>query len=141
MIKNIFNPGNNTNNVSYMLLVLRLVVGVLMLTHGMSKFHNLFGDEPIQFPDPIGVGVTASLALTVFAEVLCSILLIFGVGTRLAALSLLFTMLVVVFIVHSNDGFARQELPLLYAAIYMVIAVTGAGRISIDSLIYKKLDK
>ncbi|MDQ3050545.1 MAG: DoxX family protein [Bacteroidota bacterium] len=139
MIRKIFDPGNYSNKISITLLVLRITVGIMMLTHGIGKFTMLFGDEPIKFADPIGVGVTTSLALTVFAEVVCSLLLIAGLVTRLVVLPLLFTMLVAIFIVHKNDGFGKQELPLLYAAIYAVIAIAGAGKYSLDNLVYQKL--
>ncbi|GAB1403351.1 DoxX family protein [Lentimicrobium sp.] len=138
MIKNIFNPGNYPNNINFALLLLRIVIGIFMLTHGMGKFSTFFGADPIQFSDPIGVGATASLALAVFAEVFCSLLLIFGIATRLAAIPLLITMLVAALIVHANDGFGRQELPLLYAAVFFAIAIAGAGKISIDHWIYRK---
>lgn len=133
-----FNPGEYSNNISLSLLFLRLIVGGFMLTHGIGKWMMLIGDGPIRFADPIGIGVTASLALTVFAEVFCSLFLIFGVGVRLAALPLLITMVVAAFIVHGQDGFGKQELPLLYAAILMVIAFAGAGKYSIDQWIYQK---
>jgi putative oxidoreductase len=139
MIKSIFKSGPYPNSIHYVLLLLRLAGGIFMLTHGIGKFSKLFGDDPIQFADPIGVGATASLALAVFSEVLCAILLIFGVGTRLAALPLLITMLVAAFIVHATDGFGRQELPLLYATLYLAIAIAGAGKFSIDHWIYSRL--
>lgn len=139
MIKSIFKSGPYLNSIHYVLLLLRLAGGIFMLTHGIGKFSKLFGDDPIQFADPIGVGATASLALAVFSEVLCAILLIFGVGTRLAALPLLITMLVAAFIVHATDGFGRQELPLLYATLYLAIAIAGAGKFSIDHWIYSRL--
>src|ERR1700754_4362967 len=104
MIKKIFNPGNYSQNINYVLLILRITVGIFMLTHGMGKFSKLFGDEPIKFSDPLGVGITASLALTVFSEVLCSLFLIFGFASRFSAIFLLITMLVIVFIVHPDDG-------------------------------------
>ncbi|WOD42677.1 DoxX family protein [Hwangdonia lutea] len=133
--KNFFHPGTYTNKISLVLLTLRLVVGIFMLTHGLGKFERMFGDAPIQFADPLGVGATASLALIVFSEVFCSILIIIGLGTRLAAIPLFITMLVAALIVHSTDGFGRQELPLMYAAIYTTIAVLGAGKYSLDYLI------
>lgn len=138
MIKNIFNPGNYSKNIDFVLFVLRLAAGIFMLTHGVGKFSSLFGEGPILFPDPIGFGATASLALVVFAEVFCSILLIFGIGTRLATIPLLITMLVAAFIIHANDGFGKQELPLLYSSIYLVIAIAGAGKFSMDHWIYRK---
>lgn len=139
-LKNTFNPGNYPKNIDFMLVLLRITVGVFMLSHGIGKFTTLFGGEPIQFPDPIGVGASASLALTVFAEVLCSILLIFGLATRFAAVSLLITMLVAAIIVHATDDFGKQELPLLYAVIYFVIAIAGAGKISMDNWIFNNIN-
>lgn len=138
MIRSIFNAGSYPNNIDFVLFLLRVTVGILMLTHGMGKFTTLFADEPIKFADPIGLGETASLALAVFAEVLCSILLIFGIATRLAAIPLLITMLVAVFIVHGNDGLDKRELPVFYLMVYLCLVITGAGKISIDHWIYKK---
>lgn len=141
MIKKIFNPGNYPLKIDYILVLLRLVLGSFMLAHGWGKFLKLIGNEPIEFADPIGLGVTASLVLIVFAEVFCSIFLVIGFATRFAAIPLLFSMLVIVFIVHLDDGFGKQELPLIYASVYMIIAITGAGKISVDNLIYKKLNR
>ena len=137
---NVFNPGFYPNNVNTALFILRVVIGIFMLTHGWGKMETLFSGEPIQFADPIGLGTTFSLALAVFAEVLCSILLIIGLGTRLAAIPLLITMLVAVFIIHANDGFDKQEFALLYALIYLTIAIIGAGKYSLDYLISKNLN-
>ena len=140
MIKNIFNPGNYTKNIDFVLLLLRLVVGGFMLTHGIGKFEKLFSGEPITFPDPIGVGATASLALVVFSEVFCSLFLIFGIATRLSSIPLIITMLVAAFIAHADDGFGKQELPLLYTVIYIVLVISGSGRIAFDNWIYQKLN-
>ncbi len=139
MIKYFINPGNYPKNISFILLVLRLTAGVFMLTHGWGKWLKLIGDDPIKFADPIGVGITTSLALAVFGEVLCSILLILGLASRAAALPSLITMLVAAFIVHADDGFGKQELPLMYSAMYLCIALAGAGAYSLDRVIYKKL--
>lgn len=141
MIKSIFYPGRYPNTINLALLLLRVAAGAFMLTHGMGKFSNLVGDEPISFADPIGIGEPASLVLAVFAEVLCSILLIFGIATRFAAIPLLITMLVAVFIIHANDEFGRKELALLYAIIYLSIAIAGAGKISVDYWIYQKTNR
>jgi|SRR5690554_58868 len=141
MIKNIFKPGDYSNNINFVLLLLRISAGVLMLTHGIGKVAPLFGSEPIKFPDPIGLGATTSLLLAVFSEVICSIFLILGLGTRLAALPLFFTMLVAALIVHANDPFVKQELPLLYTSIFLSLAIAGAGKMSIDNWIFKKLNR
>ncbi|MEX2485222.1 MAG: DoxX family protein [Brumimicrobium sp.] len=136
--KRLFNPGQYSKNVSIALLILRVVVGVFMLTHGIGKFEALFDGQPIKFADPIGIGATASLALTVFAEVFCSILLILGLATRFAAIPLLITMLVAAFVVHADDGFGKQEFALLYGVIYATVAMIGAGKYSLDYLVFRR---
>lgn len=135
----LFNPGNYSEKISVILLMLRISIGVLMLTHGYGKFMKLFDDEPISFADPIGIGEPASFILTVFAEFFCSILLIFGTGTRLVAIPPLITMLVVLFIIHIEDPFNKMELPILFSVIYIILIITGAGKYSVDKLISESI--
>ncbi len=138
MLKNIFNPGNYSNAVNFVILAMRLSAGLCMLSHGYGKFIKLFGDEPIEFADPIGLGQTASLALTVFAEVFCSILLVLGAATRFAAIPLFITMLVIIFVVHLEDGLKKMELPIFYSVSYFSLILTGGGKFSVDALLTKK---
>lgn len=140
--KRIFDPGNHTNMASAGLLVLRITAGAFMyFNHGAGKLTRLFGEGPVKFSDPIGIGPEASLALATFAEVLCSVLIIIGLMTRLSAIPLIITMMVAAFIAHAADPFGSRELPLIYGAIFIAIAATGAGKYSIDNLIYKKQGK
>lgn len=138
MIKKFLHPGNYNLNINLVLLLLRLSAGIFMLTHGMGKFDKLFGAEPIKFTDPLGIGETASLALTVFAEVFCSVLLVAGIGTRLVAIPLTITMLVAVFITHAQDPFGKKELALFYLVAYLCLLIAGAGKYSVDYLLSKK---
>lgn len=119
---------------SVILLLLRVFIGILMLTHGwakLSNFENLFHT----FSDPIGMGSEISLILTLSAEVGCSVLLILGVFTRLVTLPLAFTMCVAIFIVHANDPFAVKELPMLYLSIYTTLFFLGGGRYSLSRIL------
>ena len=75
------------------LLILRLQLGILMLTHGFPKLMN-YSERMDKFADPFGLGPAASLALVIFAEFFCSILLIVGFKVRLAVIPLIITMLV-----------------------------------------------
>jgi len=117
------------------LLVLRVGIGVLMLLgHGWAKvlaFHAVAG----RFPDPLGVGSTVSLVLVIFAEVVCSVLLILGLGTRFAAIPLLITMLVAAFVVHSTDPWAVKELALIFGTAYLTLIFTGGGDWALDSVL------
>ena len=139
LIKKSFSSDTTQNNISIALLLLRVAIGGMMLTHGLGKLTMLFGNDPIQFADPMGVGLTASLALAVFAEVFCSLFLILGVATRFSAISLSITMFIAAFIVHANDDFAVKEMALLYLLIYVVLAIVGAGKYSIDNWLSKKI--
>ena len=114
-------------------LILRLGMGGFMLTHGWPKMMKLFAGGPIEFGDPIGLGPTFSLILTVFAEVICSVLLIVGFKTKWAAIPLAFTMFVAAFVVHLEDPFGRKEKALLFLVGYVVIALLGAGKYSLDN--------
>lgn len=138
IIRNLYNPGDYSPGISVTLLVARIIVGAFMLSHGIGKFNMLFAEGPIQFADPIGIGEAASLVLAVFAEVFCSLFLILGFSTRFSAIPLIITMLVAAFVVHSGDGFGRQELPLLYTLIYFIFVVFGAGKISVDNWLYQR---
>lgn len=138
MASNLFNPGNYPRVINFILLILRLTAGAFMITHGWGKLEMLTSGEPIKFADPIGIGMAPSLVLTVFAEVVCAILIILGLFTRLAAIPLIITMLTAAFIIHAQDPFNVKEMALLYTVLFSVIAITGAGKFSIDNLIYGK---
>ncbi|MEM8523474.1 MAG: DoxX family protein [Bacteroidota bacterium] len=126
------------NQLDIGLLLLRITFGSLMLiNHGWGKMMNLFGDDPIKFADPIGIGETASLTLAVFAEVLCAALIAVGFLTRWATIPLIITMLVAIFIVHISDPFKKMEMAILYLIPYVVIWINGAGKYSIDALLKK----
>ena len=120
-------------------LIIRAVLGIaLFYGHGFGKWQNLLGDGEIQFMDPIGIGVTASLLLILFAEGICSLLVVVGLFTRWALLPIMIAMAVVIFVVHINDGFARIEIPLLYFAGFSALLYMGPGRISLDHMLFKK---
>jgi putative oxidoreductase len=122
------------------MFLLRAVISIMMLTHGMGKFDMLISHRAHEFVDPIGLGPTQSLVLAVFAEVFCSILILCGLFTRFACIPLIITMGVAVLGVHLNEGFGRWELPLLYLLIYVTIMVVGPAKYSLDRYI-KKLRK
>lgn len=87
------------------------------------------------FFDPLQVSSHFMLGLVVFAEVLCSVLLILGLFTRWATIPLIIQMMVVVFVVHVDDGFGRQELGAHYLLGYIILWLLGPGKISLDRLI------
>src|SRR6266571_881690 len=123
MLKKLFAPANDSFGASLALLTLRLWLGLtLLINHGVGKlkdFSHLSGD----FPDPLGIGHGASLALAVFAEVVASLLLVMGLLTRFAALVLAVNMAVAFFLIHkrSLSGDHSGELAFIYLAAYVAL--------------------
>lgn len=120
------------HNLDLALLIIRVAIAGMMLVHGWPKLAMLLEGGPMQFANVLGMGVKASLALTVFAEVLCSFLILIGLGTRIAAIPLIATMAVAVFYIHANDPFIKQELGLHYLLVYALLLLTGSGKYSAD---------
>jgi putative oxidoreductase len=116
------------------LLVLRIWLGLSMaLLHGWGKLANLIGGTS-KFPDILGIGAMPALGLAIFAEFFCSLLLVVGLWTRLAALALVITMSVAFFIAHGAklSGSGSGELAFVYLAGYFVLLLAGAGKFSFD---------
>lgn len=135
----LFSSGTSINNLNLAIFILRLVGGGFMLyQHGGGKFLKFFSDEKIEFADPFGIGSTATLALVVFAEAVCSILVVLGLMTRYALIPLIFTMIYAGFVVHLQDAFGDKELALMYLAIYFALLLIGPGRYSLDRAIKKR---
>lgn len=131
---------NHSNSLNIGLLIFRLTIGLFMLTHGWAKLSN-FETLSTGFPDPIALGSNLSLILIILAEFGCSLLIITGLFTRLATLPLIFGMFVAGFIQHAGDPFAARELALLYLVLYISLALMGAGKYSLDYVIYNKIKK
>lgn len=136
-MKKIFNKSLQLGNTDVALVFIRVTIALLMLTHGLPKLAMFFSDEPIAFASVFGMSQPLSLALAVFAEVFCSILILVGLGTRFAAIPLIFTMAVAVFYIHGADPFSIKEMALLYLLGFTFLLIAGGGRYSIDNSISK----
>src|SRR5262245_26800466 len=143
MFKKSFAPGKDSFCTSLALLILRFWLGVTMLiNHGLGKLKG-FSSMASEFPDPLGVGHSTSLALVVFAEVVASVLLVLGLVTRFGALVLGVNMAVAFFVVHKHalSGDHSGELAFIYLAGYFVLVVAGGGSMSLDQSIFKSEGK
>lgn len=119
------------------LLVLRLAFGLsLLVLHGWGKLQR-FSELSEKFPDPLGLGHSASLACAILAEVVGSALVVLGLFTRLGALVCAFTMGVAFFMVHQLKlkGPGNGEDALVFLAAFVALFVAGGGRYSVDAKI------
>lgn len=137
-MKNIFIRSLQQGNTDVALLFVRVSIAALMLTHGVPKMAMLFSDEPIVFASVFGMSQSLALALTVFAEVFCSLLILVGFGTRLFTIPLIVTMATAAFYFYGADSFSKKELPLLYLIGLLTILIVGAGKYSLDALVVKR---
>ncbi len=137
-MKEILSINNTTNATDIALLIARVGIAALMLTHGIPKLMMLFSGAPVKFPPMMGMSAKLSLGLAVFAEVFCSALILTGFATRVATIPLIVTMLVAVFFVHRADPFNIKESGLHYLLVYVVLLFAGSGKYSIDYLLNQK---
>lgn len=137
-MKKIFNTDFPLQNGHLALLIFRIAAASFMLTHGIPKLMKLFSGDEIQFADPYGLGQVTSFVLVVFAEFVCSILIILGLGTRLAAIPLVIDMLTAGFYAHAHDPFSVKERAFLYLIIFGLLLVFGPGRYSIDHALRRR---
>jgi len=122
------------------LLLLRFGPGFTMAyAHGWGKLMH-FGEYSADFYNFLGLGGAFSLALTVTAELFCSILIMIGLGTRLASIPLIITMMVIVFDLKADKPLSEFETPLLFMMIFVVLLITGAGKYSLDYKFFSKTD-
>ncbi|MVW63650.1 DoxX family membrane protein [Massilia sp. NEAU-DD11] len=117
-------------------LLLRAVLAVLILFHGVSK---LIGGVGFIGGMLAKAGLPGALAYLVYiGEVIAPLLILFGVFTRAAALVVVVNMIVALLLVHTSQFFTLSdtggwalELQGMYLGVAVAIALLGAGRYSV----------
>jgi len=109
------------------LLFLRVTAALLLLqVHGLPKL--LHWQSELQYiEDPFDLGATPTLALAVFAEVLCPILLILGVFARLACLPVIAVLLVALLFVHPQWSLEEGQFAWWMLILFTTLAIGGPG--------------
>ncbi|MBC6489991.1 DoxX family protein [Flavihumibacter stibioxidans] len=119
-----------------MMFLTRITCGGLMLVnHGFQKLVK-YPSLQYKFSDPFHIGSQWSLLLVIFAEVFCSLLIIAGLFTRLAAIPVIIAMSVAFFMAH-NHNINEGEKSALFLAGFLSILLCGPGRASIDKMMGK----
>lgn len=134
----ISNVHTSPSAMNWGLLLFRVSLGALMIVnHGWMKIVN-YETLKIDFMSFLGLGSQFSLILAITAEILCSILLIFGLYTRLALIPLIITMLVAMG-VHGWELFGGDaEMGFLYLIGFVFLFIAGPGENSIDARMSKR---
>lgn len=141
------------------LLPLRLLLAWEFWESGLEKLHgeNWFAEIQGRFPFPLNLVPTdISWQMATWSELIGAVLLVFGLGTRFAALSLSILTVVAIASVHwpsdwhtlselaqgyaiSDEGHGNFKLPLLYLVMFVPLLLQGPGKLSLDALIHRKI--
>ncbi len=133
--KNLLFPSKATQTgFSLFLLAMRLLFGLLLMTHGYAKLTG-FSTMSASFPDPIGIGSSYSLMLAIFAELFCSAAFVFGFLYRLTMIPMIVTMSVAFFYAHGGSV-AAGELAFVYLTVFVLMFLAGPGKYSVDYLVW-----
>jgi len=142
-----------TDDNSSILLAQRIALGLVVLPHGAQKLLGWFGGYGFAgtmgfFTDVMGLPWLVAF-LVILAESVGSVMLIAGLGTRLAALGLSLVMAGAVLTTHLQHGifmnwFGTQagegfEFHLLALALSIPIVIWGGGRHALDTQLWQRL--
>lgn len=135
-------------------LGLRVLLAWEFFEAGREKLQgqNWFADLGDKFPLPFSLlGANVNWTVATWMELLGSIALLIGFGTRYAAAALWVLTVVAIYAVHwpsdwsslselwqgyaiSDQGFGNYKLPLIYLAMLLPLMLNGGGRFSLDAL-------
>lgn len=140
MVNQIQSPGVWYDGIA----LVRIMVGVMLIFHGlqlfetqdMGVFTDLLFNMSIPFPE--AMAYTGKLV-----ELIGGAFMILGLFTRLVTVLLFITFMFITFGLGEARIFSDNQLPFLYALISLLFFFTGAGRLSIDYILFinKKDDK
>jgi putative oxidoreductase len=137
---------------------LRLWLSWEFFEAGVEKWQgeNWFVQIQANFPWPFQL-FPASLnwQLSMWIELIAPVLIVLGLGTRLASLSLMALTVVAIAAVHwpaewstlaelamgysiSDKGYGNYKLPLIYLVALFLLLFKGAGPLSLDALLRKR---
>jgi putative oxidoreductase len=136
-MRKLISTAYSDNAFNFAMLVQRVVTGLLLImAHGLSKISN-FSEMSGTFFDPFHIGHRNSLILSIFAEIFCSMLLVLGLFTRIAALIILLDLSVAVFMYHKGQPLKNVDLGIIYLTGVFSILLVGPGRVSVDGMMGK----
>ena len=121
--------------------LVRIFMGVALLIRGLA----FLSDPALVQAFAGGAAVAEAQGFIIWSHIIGGLLMALGLFTRIAALSQIPILVVAVFFVHLPGGFATEnqslELSALVLVIVSVLAIYGAGKLSLDyRIFYRKLD-
>ncbi|WP_052260900.1 DoxX family protein [Photobacterium gaetbulicola] len=134
--------------VSFAPLALRVPAGIIFMAHGAQKLFGWFGGYGLEGTGKwmASIGLEPGYLMAMMAggaEFFGGLFILLGLLTRPTALVLAVTMVVAIVTVHLDKGLfisnGGYEFGLALLAMSVSLLVSGAGRLSVDSLLMKKM--
>jgi putative oxidoreductase len=118
------------------LLIIRIILFISFLLHGLMKYNmglSNIGENFAKMGIPLGSLAGPGITLL---EIVGSVALLLGIGTRVVAALLVCDMLGAIMFVHLKNGYTGQggmELVTLLGTLALTLVLCGAGRYSLDA--------
>lgn len=143
VIAKILYPKVFTPKPDLALLWLRVVaIMPVFLKHGGYKLQH-FSWMIQNYPNPVHIGSLPTFIIAFTSDVICSWLVMLGIGTRWAALYMFCNLFVgwatILQFLFWNRGNWAGEMMIIYMAVLITIVLAGPGKYSLDGLIQKRL--
>jgi len=137
---------------SYAPLILRVVLGFVVLMHGMQKLLGCFGGlgfskTMLFFTDSVGLPWIMGF-LVIMLETVGAVALITGTGTRIIAFSYIVLPLGMIFTTHLKNGFFMNwfgtlkgegyEYFILWIGMAIALFILGGGKYAIDKMFIER---
>ncbi len=123
-------PASQSSNIQ---AALRIMTGLLFLTHGLTKLFNW----PATDYFPAGQALPPLMLVAGIIELVGGILIVLGLFTRLTAFILAGMMAVAYFMAHMPSSFFPiqngGEAAILFCFVFLFLAAAGAGSYSLDA--------
>jgi len=119
----------------------RILVSIeLIIAHGLKKI-GVGVAEAEHIPNPLHFSDKFNNGFAIAANLFFPCFVILGFCTRLAALPTLAVTLTGLFVVHWHGTPLEKDTPFMYSLVFLLIAVLGPGKYSVDNYLYKKLSR
>ena len=116
-----------------LLSVLRIILGFLLIPHGLQKLFGLLGGKQVELASVMG--------LAGVIELFGGTLILIGLFTRPVAFLIAGFMAFAYFMAHAPQGFwpilNKGELAVVYCFLYLYLSAAGGGEWSLDRWLRK----